>query len=364
LDYLRDLEYWQHLDRLRDLAETQRWDELHDAATRLPFGGTGDRDGVQGATTANEQGRQPAPANELGDVLPVRLTAFEQLTDEQLDALDSSTATPVGVLPVLPAAFERLTDEQLEALDSSAARPIATPVDTYKGPTISQLPGESVGPGAASRYDMVGVSRDDIIRLVQHEELPSSASPLPAIPSDPLHEVRVQQVVNSFLKEGATRRRSATKFQILDDALGGLINLRADRQVPRSSESLILRDAERYLWGRVGAAVAQRMHGYSPVTAEIVGPQLAPFWEALKAVTRPINALGEALGAGPIVPTQIDPGKPQAAIGGGDWFELGLYHYWLLDRDSMDTAARPAPLDQAPRDVPGRALLDQLWYGK
>jgi hypothetical protein len=107
-----------------------------------------------------------------------------------------------------------------------------------------------------------------------------------------------------------------------------------------NSQNLILRDAERYLWGRSGIPVFSPEYG--PTFTTGTAPFANGFYHFTKGLSRGANWIfGTTWG-------QANPNRPFSPFGGGFWFQMGLSHYTRYDRDNEDnqsharkTLARP-----------------------
>ncbi len=156
------------------------------------------------------------------------------------------------------------------------------------------------------------------------------------------HASKVMFTVNWFiLKAIEEKKADATLYDILFNAWSQLTSVRkgirllGGTTLPSSSESIILRDAQRYLWGRVGVPRVSRAMGV---------PDLAIFYAAY-----PVNAfyelmkfLGFLTYADGFVRSDAD--KPNAAVGGGEWFERGKWEWFIEDAGKLDTQIDPVLL--------------------
>ena len=168
--------------------------------------------------------------------------------------------------------------------------------------------------------------------------------------------------IEGYIKEAASiLGPSATRYEILNKAR---LNLDSDRGytfISGNSESLILRDVERYLHGRVSAEKWTRTFGWPRIIAENGGPALNILYNTMKLGTRPLNAALGDLGVESRI-LQGSPDKPQSAIGGTDWFYLGLEHY-RVEKPLLDQPGLPYIPGRGPQPpgMPVRLGLPFEW---
>jgi RHS repeat-associated protein len=243
-----------------------------------------------------------------------------------------------------------------DGTDPPAATPTARPP-----PSADNLqPAGPVLRAATPAFDTSEpVDLDKIMEWVKAEDTPPSWAFWTVDRDDERHRYQVLRVVQFFMEQANDKqmRRPAeerkSRFQVLFDAKEGLTRLRQDTSLPRASESLILRDAQRYLWGRVGIEQHVREKNAPRIFTETVGPEVVyDYYEVTKTLVRPINALGKALGFD--WDLMQSTRSPLAAKGGSDWFGLGLEHYWLLDRSQINLKSFPS----APRYFANEPLED------
>jgi len=135
------------------------------------------------------------------------------------------------------------------------------------------------------------------------------------------HLERVRIVINWGLVKATQVKPRATLSQRLQLARELVTNLRRGNYfaggLDRLSESIMLRDAERYLWGRSGIDLFWSWGGYG---SELVGTVLA----------RPVQQGYEMLKMISLVP-RVDPDRPHSLPGGTAWFDLGLVDALKID---------------------------------
>lgn len=229
--------------------------------------------------------------------------------------------------------------------------------DKFEGPTLSQgtASGDSSVPNVSwISYEQNVVDIQDIRKWVGKENIPNKYSPIPYWPLNDDHERKVTLTVNFFIVN--SRRAlgygvNVSWGSILIRARHNLQSLRDDPSLPSSSESIILRDAERYLWGRVGLKVYAESHP-SDSASQNVASTLArakgaslydwmadPIYNGVKSILRPVDALSQdVLGKGIL---SVSPNKPLSAVGGTSWFFRGLDDFHEQDESHWDTAKPP-----------------------
>jgi hypothetical protein len=151
---------------------------------------------------------------------------------------------------------------------------------------------------------------------------------------DPLLDNDVLGVINEALRIASTGENAGAT---IEQQIGLALNLIIGERVRNAanSESLVLRDAERYLWGRHGIPAYQRRGWPGPI---VVG--LAPFTNFFyNAIKAPPMALNKIFGTH-ILMTSPYPFSP---LGGGFWYQMGLSHYFFYDNGHLqeDNPARP-----------------------
>ncbi len=270
---------------------------------------------------------------------------FKDLTGRSADANISNTVDAGSRATVLDAGAASVTQTGPNESTVTFADPSVN--EEQGGVAAADPEGNalaSIGAGSRPTTNVASEAVDlsTIKRWVKDEKLPSSWTPLTVNDSSERHRYQVLGVIKFFIDQAnrealaAPADRPMTRYDTLLSAKTGLTALRQDLSVPRASESLILRDAQRYFWGRVGIEYYNRdPHPFwSRVFTETVGPEVVnQFYASLKFFARPFNAASKALGTpfNLLQSTEL----PLSAEGGEDWFGLGLEHYWMLDQGHM-----------------------------
>jgi hypothetical protein len=111
---------------------------------------------------------------------------------------------------------------------------------------------------------------------------------------------------------------SASRFKVLDSALEELISFR-NSKVPHASESLILRDAERFLWGRIGPARGARDFHVPVGLSELMLPIVVDYIydDLMKSWFGPMNRIFSTHFL------EAKAGNPLSAPGGTAWYDMG-----------------------------------------
>ncbi|MBZ5684270.1 MAG: hypothetical protein LAP86_04480 [Acidobacteriia bacterium] len=119
---------------------------------------------------------------------------------------------------------------------------------------------------------------------------------------------------------------------------------------PLYASSIRLRDAERYLWGRAYIPVKLDEDKTRNPTAVRVEAEFADgTYQTMKASLMAANKIfGTSWG-------KTNPANPFSALGGGDWYLLGLRHYDQFDELHLDEVAEPHRLTDADLSVLHRA---------
>ncbi|MBE1494859.1 hypothetical protein H4696_001959 [Amycolatopsis lexingtonensis] len=182
--------------------------------------------------------------------------------------------------------------------------------------------------------DMVRAGRE-IRAWVAAERKPASESErlVPADPADRQHNFRVSYVVNYALKQAGAvpgREYPRTPWDVLvEKALWTVTALRQSDAKIGSSESLVLRDAQRYLYGSLGDEwlrkhVVRKYHVPPAVAPWLPGKVIDRGYEdVVKPADMAYNAAVEELtgrnpGAG-----RAKPALPHSRPGGEAWYDRG-----------------------------------------
>ncbi|MEU7754401.1 hypothetical protein [Micromonospora sp. NPDC049171] len=171
---------------------------------------------------------------------------------------------------------------------------------------------------------------------------------IPANPADREHNARVSYTVNWALqKAGAAPGRDyppARWEALAEKALWTVTALRQSDAKIGSSESLILRDAQRYLYGTLGDAwlerhVIRKYHVPPKVGPVIPGKAIDRGYEyVVKPADIAYNSLTEELTGSNPGAGRGKPGFPHSRPGGEAWYDRGQAR-----RAQSDLASGPAP---------------------
>jgi hypothetical protein len=186
------------------------------------------------------------------------------------------------------------------------------------------------------------LEEEDVIRVksplkkiqesVDNEYAPSGSleKMIPTNPDDDEHNKNVETAVNYFLETSL----GSTLQERLEHARRKLTDLREVSN--RNSLSLILRDAERYLWGRAGTGLMKEEGSFEPFT-DYLAPWASDVYNFYKFI------LPEK------VITSV-PNGPVSAVGGGAWFDRGLRDYTDFDEDNLGNDVLPETYRHADPD--------------
>jgi len=110
---------------------------------------------------------------------------------------------------------------------------------------------------------------------------------------------------------------------------------------PAHARSLLLRDSERYLWGRSYVIQEVKDNGSSDLGADVEAEFADGVYQTMKAGFMAFNSIfGTNYG-------KSNPANPFSALGGGHWYGLGLRHYRHFDRAHLDETVEPYRLTEA-----------------
>lgn len=206
-----------------------------------------------------------------------------------------------------------------------------TYVDSYNGFNYSKSDGinykDSFG---LSSFGFVVNSRDDVESLIADEKVPGFLRrqlPFEYDIPDRTHLRKVVDVVNYFM----TSSQGDDLVEKLENAKSRLINLR--EQSPKNSESVVLRDAERYLWGRFWIHITG---GKDAKVLKNLPEASNMFYNLLKKVPflKEIKFL------------RSNEDNPMSIQGGTEWFKLGLADSKELDGPNKDGMPSPASIER------------------
>jgi RHS repeat-associated protein len=185
------------------------------------------------------------------------------------------------------------------------------------------------------RKQFLRQQKEQILTGLKEEVIPSSKSGGPKNnPRSQAHKTRVIRVINFFISD--TTDPEKTKYQNLMAAKKVLTKFR--RTSSKYSESLILRDAQRYFWGAVGPAFWSTNQSEFEMSGKELIEERGE--EDIGFTRKPGKAtwMGKmwAKGADPVYNTlkqfalwfgiekvMQTSDKPVSAVGGSYWYELG-----------------------------------------
>jgi hypothetical protein len=200
-------------------------------------------------------------------------------------------------------------------------------------------------------------ARTEILDWVATERHPTRewARLFPQDPATTEHDYRVAFTVNyALLAAGATPGKAYTANEFARMSEAALWTLTRDLREadPMGSQSLVLRDGQRYLYGSLGDRWLQRHVAMEYAVPHGLAPYL-PGWvinrgyEAIKTATMLGNAIGEET-------TGTNPGwgrikkdLPHSPPGGDAWYERGLAQFGAMN-PSGGTPATGSPFITGP----------------
>jgi RHS repeat-associated protein len=154
--------------------------------------------------------------------------------------------------------------------------------------------------------------------IIDKEEIPDTPIWLPQNPDDHKHKKEVEYIINTHLKYA----RGKTLEGRVGAAQAEVISIRGTSD--KKSRSLLLRDAERYLWGRFGKVSLKGQ--YSPETMDYLGPWIGDFYNLTKFV----------LSYSHFERFIRSTSHPSSSVGGDAWFQKGLEDYEDYDKGNLD----------------------------
>jgi RHS repeat-associated protein len=242
-------------------------------------------------------------------------------------------------------------------LELNAGKPKTPPETGNQAPAANlHTPG---GSSANTLFPTEGPDADELARLqkiLESERLPSSQvagdSAVSKIPSqDPNSLEHIQNVVD-LVNWALTRATHTLPHGSLSDQLFRaeviITQLRrpADHKNLKAAESLLLRDAQRYLIARDLAHHSGDLSGLTtliadPITTDPVkaarrGAELKGAWYD---ATKIVGLVEESIFGSNFV--KVDPATPMSSRGGNFWFTLGLEHWDLYDQTHVDEKVTP-----------------------
>jgi RHS repeat-associated protein len=141
------------------------------------------------------------------------------------------------------------------------------------------------------------------------------------------HNDKVVAIINAALIQAKLDLPQGSRQDVLSAAWYRITGL---RRVIGRSRSVMLRDAQYYLWGRSGPGICSSSGGALSSVCGAFGLLADIGYSDLKFLT------GGAIHA--------QGGNPSSAIGADDWFYTGIAHFNLYDRVGLGTTSSPVLL--------------------
>jgi hypothetical protein len=121
---------------------------------------------------------------------------------------------------------------------------------------------------------------------------------------------------------------------------------------PKASEAVFLRDAQRYLYGRLGGRVVKDMAQYYNHTFGLRIPDFVPdeatdryYEEISKPFWEGVDDWNERHGSHTTY-SQTNPYQPPSPLGGGQWFSRGLQEFNRLHPENAPARGGPVFLEK------------------
>lgn len=217
------------------------------------------------------------------------------------------------------------------------------------------------------------ISEETIRQWVRQEPKPKTEEEriTPRSPGGPEYERKVAKIINHFIRQASEGRPSVSLREKILDAHTAAQFMREDTTLPGASDSLMLRDAEHYLWGRTGLIKFEEDWGrYSGW----IGWSGAKYGYGLfKEGTHVFNTLLEDAVAAALtgIPTDLQSAEqaaaladwareglvphigrttssPASAAGGDDWRARGEDHADIDEQKGWDSNADPELITELP----------------
>jgi RHS repeat-associated protein len=268
---------------------------------------------------------------------------------------DATGAESVDTVYPLPPVYTTAEDDKPNSLAGAVVDLVKGPLNFLKDPKSATSAAlattdTAISEGAKWAKEKIASPPPPIAKPISPEEasyrhiqetVGAEVVPIPsglahALPLDirtKEHYDNVVMVVNHFIEYGPGRSVTE-KLQSARDKLS-----RLREKSTHNSESLILRDAERYLWARAGIPFFSENHGWAYSTAiETLAPAASDVYNIAKPLALAVNDLFGTHWM------QSDVNRPLAAVGGGSWFSLGIGHYHEFDKSVLDQRSQPRRL--------------------
>ncbi|MEQ1619806.1 MAG: SpvB/TcaC N-terminal domain-containing protein [Methylococcales bacterium] len=174
-------------------------------------------------------------------------------------------------------------------------------------------------------------------------------------PKDKVHSQRVIFTANFFLKAAIREVMlpsgelfpNVTRGAILKSAWSKVTLMRQNENLDLS-DSILLRDVQRYFWGRIGIEKGKESPYLPDALVERVIPVgVAEAYWFLSKTAHLLNDFSKGmLGFDPdlLRTTKLPGSRP----GGTPWFKLGIEQYWRFDKKEIDKPSIPELLHESP----------------
>jgi hypothetical protein len=197
-----------------------------------------------------------------------------------------------------------------------------------KAPTPDTPPPPSP-PVRPSRPDDKELPVDD---WIQEERIPTDKKAAQGVDyNSPEHTKRVWEVIRYAMRKAARLGKLLKLGEKLMLAREIVTEMRVTK---RATKSILLRDAERYLWGRSGGYA---FSGGNPLLTQGLN-ELGPYFDYAYNAGK---SLGMQLGIDSWFRTKGQREHPHSAVGGHGWFQVGLDDWKTYDEGFQDTTDEP-----------------------
>jgi RHS repeat-associated protein len=270
---------------------------------------------------ASQDGGIPVAGAPVGDI--GNNSAQDNNTSDNTNATAPDTTSPV-IYATPITIVGNATDANVDNMDQ-----LQDPPKIVADNPTSNISKEPIATGSEFKSNR-SLEKAIIQSNVDEEGIPQGSRARPQNIESAEHDAAVVATVNSFLENS----QGNTLYEKLYNALSHLIEMRNESDL--NSQSLILRDAERFLWGRTG--VVELSKTMNPIIVKMFAPFGSVGYDIMKSVLL-------TFGGEDVIKTTR---HPVSAVGGGRWFDLGIMYSEAFDAGKLDSPLSPTLLVNDP----------------
>lgn len=164
------------------------------------------------------------------------------------------------------------------------------------------------------------VTEDKIQDWIKHEHKPTFFEKIGYDDTSVEHQIMVLTIVKYYLNNKGTRQDTNITYDSLAYSHSQLIK---DRE--KNSQSILLRDAERFMWGAKMQVFLENEEDYGRGSASFMADIIDPAYNLFKK-TAFISGFEKM--------TRTDKNSPSSAVGGSLYYQLGR-RYFFLNEDTF-----------------------------